>query len=112
MKTRTGKTLIVTAAVCSTLLMLSGTAAAHSSVDFNVSVGIPGVVYGPAYGPVYAPAPEVVYAPQPVYYPPPVYYSPAGYYSGDRWEGRHQREWQRREWHERHHGHHWHEDDD
>ena len=109
MKTRTGKPLIVTAAVCSSLLMLSGTAAAHGSVDFSLSIGVPAVVYGPAYAPVYEPPPQVVYTPQPVYYPPPMYYSHGYYYSNEPREFRHRRQWEDHEWHERHHRH---DDDD
>jgi hypothetical protein len=106
MKTNKGKTLFIGAALCGSLLMLSGTAAAHGSVDFNLSIGVPGVVYGPAYVPVYAPPPQVVYAPSPVYYPQAVYYS-SGYYYREPWQSRHQREWQRHEWHERHHERGW-----
>ena len=54
----------------------SGIAAAHGSVSFGISLGVP-IVSAPVY---YAP-PPVVYAPPPVYYAPPrVYYAPAYYY--------------------------------
>lgn len=102
MKTRTGKTLIMSAAVCGLLWGLSDTAAARGSVDVNLSIGVPGAVYGP----VYAPPPVVVYA------PPPVYYAPGYYYSNDPWEIRRQREWRRHEWREGHRRHERHRDHD
>lgn len=56
------------------LAVASGTAAAHSSVSFGISLGVPAPVY-------YAPPPAVYYQPAPVYYAPgPVYYAPAYYY--------------------------------
>lgn len=112
MKTRSGKTLIISAAICSLIFVLSGTAEAHGSVDFNLSIGVPAAVYGPVYAPIYAPPPDVVYAPRPVYYPPPVYYSPAYYYPSEPWEVRRQREWRRHEWREEHRRHERHGDDD
>jgi len=104
MKSRTGKALIISAAACGLLWGLSGSAAARSSVDFNVSIGVP-LYYGPVYSPMYAPPPQVVYVPRPVYYPPPVYYTPTYYYYGGPREIRPQREWRRHEWRDEHRHH-------
>lgn len=105
MKIKTGNALIISAVLCGSLLGLSGTAAAHRSVDFNLSIGVPAAFYGPVYSPMYAPPPAVV----PVYYPPQVYYPPAYYYSGGPREIWRQREWRLREWREEHRRHerHW-----
>lgn len=110
MKTRTGKTLIMSAAVCGLLWGLSDIAAARGSVDVNLSIGVPAAVYGPVYAPVYGP----VYAPPPVvvYAPPPVYYAPGYYYSSEPWEIRRQREWRRHEWRDEHRRHERHRDHD
>jgi hypothetical protein len=58
------------------LAAASGIAAAHGTVSFGISLGVP-IVSAPV---VVAP-PPLVYAPPPVYYAPPrVYYAPAYYY--------------------------------
>ena len=59
------------------LVAASGIAAAHGTVSFGISLGVPIVA-----APVYVAPPPVVYAPPPaVYYAPPrVYYAPAYYY--------------------------------
>ena len=97
------KVMVVAAAVAATLVGYSGSAAARSNIDFNLSIGVPGVVYEPAY---VAP-PPVVYVPQPAYYPPPVYYAPGYYAPRAYWYGDRHRGWERHEWRERHwrHGH-------
>lgn len=107
MNTRT-RFPVIAAALCMLSLGLSGSALAHGSVDFNLSVGVPGVVYGP----VYAAPPEVVYVPRPAYYPPAVYYPPAYYAPGPRWEEERHRDWERREWRHHNHRHEWRDDDD
>jgi hypothetical protein len=59
------------------LAVASGTAAAHSSVSFGISLGVP-VAPAPVY---YSAPPAVYYEPAPVYYAPAprVYYAPAYY---------------------------------
>ena len=85
-----------TFAIAAGLIALSGTAMAHSSVGFGISIGTPAPVY------VAPPPPPVVYYPQPVYVPPrPVYVAPAPvYYYAPPGHWRHHR-------HHRHHRH-WH----
>jgi hypothetical protein len=71
------------------LVTLSGVAAARTTVDFGINIGIPGPVYAPAYyppPPVYSAPVYPVYAPPRVYYPAPVYYGPPAYY-GPRYYG-------------------------
>jgi hypothetical protein len=59
------------------LVLVSGTAAAGSSVHFGISLGAPVVYAAPVYAP---PPPPVAYYPAPVYYTAPAYYAPRPYY--------------------------------
>ena len=91
------KNRITVLLIGATLAVLSGGAAAHDSVSFGISIGVPGPAYV-APPVVYYPAPPAYYAPPVYYYGPPVYYAPApwvfigrgrgGHYRGRHWRHR------------------------